>query len=183
MNITEETQEFNQKIKSLPENILVSDKKYKLDAHGLLAGGYRISYGEFDGETFDWNNKLLDLFYEVGNKPEHKPFPKELLGASILMDTTIYVNSVDEIIADCLSRLNKKGYEQLDEIVTKETMFHRELTSLLNRYSKENGSDTPDFILSNYLISCLRTFDNATKQREKWFGRESKNSLPSNQEV
>lgn len=56
----------------------------------------------------------------------------------------------------------------------KEQEFRKELTSLLNRYSKENGSDTPDFILTNYLIECLRVFNYTQNEREKWYGREKK---------
>lgn len=40
----------------------------------------------------------------------------------------------------------------------------------LNRRSAENESNTPDFILAEYLIGCLKVFDNATKRRDKWYG-------------
>lgn len=50
--------------------------------------------------------------------------------------------------------------------------FCKEFEILINRYSKENGSDTPDFILANYLADCLVAFDKATIQREEWYGRE-----------
>lgn len=49
--------------------------------------------------------------------------------------------------------------------------FRRELQSLINRHSKENGCDTPDFILAEYLNDCLVTFDAAVRAREKWYGR------------
>jgi len=47
--------------------------------------------------------------------------------------------------------------------------FKRELESLLNRYSKENDSNTPDFLLSEYLIDCLEVYNKALKNRDKWF--------------
>lgn len=47
--------------------------------------------------------------------------------------------------------------------------FRNELTSLLNRYSRENESNTPDFILADFLIGCLAVFDVATSRREKWY--------------
>ena len=50
--------------------------------------------------------------------------------------------------------------------------FEDELTHLLNRYSKENGSNTPDFILAKYLEGCLKNFDHAVSYRENWYGRE-----------
>jgi hypothetical protein len=49
--------------------------------------------------------------------------------------------------------------------------FRKELESLINRHSIENGSDTPDWILTEYLIGCLETFDRAIGLREKWYGR------------
>jgi hypothetical protein len=48
--------------------------------------------------------------------------------------------------------------------------FREELTDLINRHSKENGSNTPDFILGQYLNACLVAFDNAVKGRDAWYG-------------
>lgn len=36
----------------------------------------------------------------------------------------------------------------------------------------ENDSNTPDFILAEYLIDCLKSFDKAVNRREQWYGRE-----------
>lgn len=47
--------------------------------------------------------------------------------------------------------------------------FKSELSALLNKWSKENGSDTPDFILAKYLMACLVAFDAATKLRTEWY--------------
>ena len=48
--------------------------------------------------------------------------------------------------------------------------FKKELIALLNRYNKENNSNTPDFILANYIQDCLLAFDTAVLRRSKWFG-------------
>jgi ElaB/YqjD/DUF883 family membrane-anchored ribosome-binding protein len=48
--------------------------------------------------------------------------------------------------------------------------FESELKSLINRYSKENGSNTPDFILAAYLVNTLNIFDIAIQDRAKWHG-------------
>lgn len=48
--------------------------------------------------------------------------------------------------------------------------FIKELEILINRYSKENGSNTPDFILANYLNDCLDTFGKAVMRRSEWYG-------------
>lgn len=51
--------------------------------------------------------------------------------------------------------------------------FQKELEDLINRYSMENGSNTPDFILSEYLSSCLISYNLATNRRDKWYGFKS----------
>ena len=50
--------------------------------------------------------------------------------------------------------------------------FRRELETLLNRHSKENGSNTPDFILAEYLTGCLENFDRALTKRTQWYRRD-----------
>ena len=45
------------------------------------------------------------------------------------------------------------------EKLEKELTFREELGSLLNRRSKENTSNTPDFILAAFLEECLDAFD------------------------
>jgi hypothetical protein len=49
--------------------------------------------------------------------------------------------------------------------------FPSELESLINRYSQENASNTPDFILAQYMLGCLEAFNAAVKRREEWYGR------------
>jgi hypothetical protein len=53
--------------------------------------------------------------------------------------------------------------------------FEKELQSLINCHSKENESNTPDFILAQYMQACLNAFNTATTQREAWYGREATN--------
>lgn len=37
--------------------------------------------------------------------------------------------------------------------------FEEELKELINKHSKENESNTPDFILAQFLNSCLEAFN------------------------
>ena len=53
------------------------------------------------------------------------------------------------------------------------TSFENELQQLINRFSVESVSNTPDFILAQYLRDCLYAFDSATKRREHWYGRKT----------
>lgn len=40
----------------------------------------------------------------------------------------------------------------------------KELESLINRFSVENRSNTPDFILAEYLVSCLFAYEHAKNE-------------------
>jgi len=48
--------------------------------------------------------------------------------------------------------------------------FRDALSDLINEKNKEAGSNTPDFVLANYLGDCLDAFDEATKARDGWYG-------------
>jgi hypothetical protein len=50
--------------------------------------------------------------------------------------------------------------------------LRHEIQQAVNRVSAENGSNTPDFILADYLASCLAAFDRAVQARERWYGRD-----------
>lgn len=47
--------------------------------------------------------------------------------------------------------------------------FRQELEVLINRCSMENGSNTPDFILAQYLMDALEAYDKAAVARTKHF--------------
>ena len=52
------------------------------------------------------------------------------------------------------------------------TEFRQKLQELINQHSMENGSNTPDFILAEYLDDCLQVFDKAMFRRAKWYNGE-----------
>lgn len=51
----------------------------------------------------------------------------------------------------------------------KSTTLRRELEYLLNRYSREQASNTPDFILARYLMTCLAAYEGAVNARDEFF--------------
>ena len=55
--------------------------------------------------------------------------------------------------------------------------FEKDLECLINMHSKENDSNTPDFILAQCLMGCLKAFTIATQQRETWYGRDARPTL------
>jgi hypothetical protein len=48
--------------------------------------------------------------------------------------------------------------------------LRKDIEEAINSASAENGSDTPDWILAEYLMDCLAAFDKATRKRDKWWG-------------
>jgi hypothetical protein len=49
------------------------------------------------------------------------------------------------------------------------TGFRCELECLINSHSMENDSNTPDFVLAEFMNDCLRAFDKATNRRNEWY--------------
>ena len=54
--------------------------------------------------------------------------------------------------------------------IDKEISFIDAIEDLINRQSRENESNTPDFILAKYLLTCLEAFEEATRSRDEFFG-------------
>jgi hypothetical protein len=44
-----------------------------------------------------------------------------------------------------------------------------EVQAVLNRHSRENNSNTPDFILAQFLASALEAFEQAVNSRDSWY--------------
>lgn len=61
---------------------------------------------------------------------------------------------------------------QDEEWAARRAALVRDLASAINRNSHENGSDTPDLILAQFLSSVLGAFDTAVRQRWAWHGCE-----------
>ena len=53
-------------------------------------------------------------------------------------------------------------------------LFFLEISTAINRNCAENGSNTPDYILAEFLKNCLNAFDKAVRARERWYGRSNK---------
>lgn len=53
------------------------------------------------------------------------------------------------------------------------TEFRDELTTLINKHSRENRSNTPDYLLAEFLVDALNAFDKVVTMREVWYGRDS----------
>jgi hypothetical protein len=58
----------------------------------------------------------------------------------------------------------------MKEVQMNKTEFRKELETLINRKSMENASNTPDFILAEFLTDSLEAFDKATRSRSEYYG-------------
>ena len=47
--------------------------------------------------------------------------------------------------------------------------FREGLEELLRKYDKESGSDTPDYVLAEFIIAMLKIFDEAIITRDTWY--------------
>ena len=52
----------------------------------------------------------------------------------------------------------------------KKTKLEKKLEELINEESRENDSNTPDFLLSEFMMNCLDAFELTSNKREVWFG-------------
>ncbi len=65
--------------------------------------------------------------------------------------------------------------EQVDIAVDDNAEQHRidfsaELERLVNRFSIDNKSNTPDYLLAEFMLHCLAAFETTSLRREAWFG-------------
>ena len=50
--------------------------------------------------------------------------------------------------------------------------FERELEQLINKFSKEDDSNTPDFLLAEYLNNCLINYGIIVSRRDEWYSNK-----------
>jgi len=73
--------------------------------------------------------------------------------------------SFDKKSRRCCIAKGKKRREQM-----KKTELEKKLTRLLNEESRESDSNTPDFLLAEFMLNCLDAFELTSNKREVWYG-------------
>ena len=75
----------------------------------------------------------------------------------------------------CTPKTQKYPWQSFRETVSVQGghTFEDEIRQVINKWSEENPSNTPDFILARYLLNCLDTFNIAVQAREEWYGRRT----------
>ena len=64
----------------------------------------------------------------------------------------------------------EKGMKNDDGTLNKKD-FQYDLEKLINCHSKENTSNTPDWVIASYLVRCLDGFNDCINLRERYYGR------------
>lgn len=70
-----------------------------------------------------------------------------------------------------IARMIPSRQSHSDDQTFKDSPLYKELQALLNRYSVENVSDTPDFILAGFLLRQLDVFNDALNARRAWYNQ------------
>lgn len=52
----------------------------------------------------------------------------------------------------------------------KDSAFIQEVSAVINKYSMENRSNTPDFLIAEYLLGCLTVYENTVHRRDELKG-------------
>lgn len=50
--------------------------------------------------------------------------------------------------------------------------IEKEITKIFNKHNLDTITDTPDYILADYVMTCLYAFFKAKGDIEKWFGKK-----------
>jgi hypothetical protein len=82
---------------------------------------------------------------------------------------------VDDVVAFAKSNALDEHFAEVARVCgpPPESLRDR-IKQSINAVSAENGSDTPDFILADYLIDCLAAFDKTVNARSEWYGRKDR---------
>jgi hypothetical protein len=46
-----------------------------------------------------------------------------------------------------------------------------DITTVINMHSLENTSNTPDFLLAEFMLACLYAYNTTLQKRTLWYGR------------
>lgn len=148
-------------------DLIAYERQEQIEKHGFTLShdqqynGGQLAYAAMYCLTLNTDFWPNDWSVEWQQKIIKKDYPQRLAVAGALL-------------AAEADRVN--GYVSA-EVPAGPKTFEGELCSLINRYSLENGSNTPDFILGLYLTQCLVSWNQAVKAREQWYGRG--NEFPS----
>ena len=86
------------------------------------------------------------------------------------IETLLELGSLGSEVARTIRKQSPPGMRRQVHTDQQNEPLRREIEQLINRYSRENESNTPDFLLAAFLTSCLIAWEETTKLRDRWFG-------------
>lgn len=113
---------------------------------------------------------------------------KDIVGCNAVAEYATYSNpSLAEVGARYQEEANRRYMELHSKIAQaaeekKKPDFLKELTELINKYSLENGSNTSDWILAEYMRDCLEAYNRAVVKRNKVQYKEYEANINHNQD-
>lgn len=63
--------------------------------------------------------------------------------------------------------LEKHIHKPVKDLLKKDSTFRMKLERLINECSLENRSDTPDYLLADYMITCLVAYEKTVNENRK----------------
>ncbi len=66
-------------------------------------------------------------------------------------------------------QLADAAHQAANEQVLGRPNFRTALEGLINDYSREHLSNTPNYLLANFLENCLKAFEEAVRYRDRWY--------------
>lgn len=116
------------------------------DTLDTLALHFAHAFPYLIGETGDWLNRIRDaLEFALGGNIE--PLPNAEV-------------SITKIPPEL------REYGEMSDRPT----LNSALAELINEHSRESASNTPDYLLANFLEACLKAYEETTQQRDRWYG-------------
>ena len=126
--------------------------------------------------------RLISHCRNCGKEIENPPTIKEMLeephpeNGGVCCCGGIELKEGTKVIGDVVHCKTKPCYITDKPLPPQETenekSFTEQLRSLINCNSVENASNTPDFILAQFMNECLWAGEKLVREREKWYGKE-----------
>jgi hypothetical protein len=158
-------------------------------AHGMVVGKSWVKNGEIRRpiRMQDATHRYLDIGEKLiegdqfeyrrddwmGSSGHYTPYNAKVGDSGFGKGGDRYRRKITSVVKKETTIPDVKPVES--KVEEKSTTFTHELKLLIKKYTLENGSDTPDYILAKYLANCLKAFDGAVKARTEWYSKDKTN--------
>jgi len=94
--------------------------------------------------------------------------------ARLQRENEVLKAKVEELQARLIAETSKIEDEPEDEVECRfaNIDFKDDLKSLLNTWNIERDTNTPDWLIADYLVNCLLSLTSLVNGREIWYGRK-----------